>query len=37
MEFKDFKELAKVRESCRDYDADREVEIEKIEACLETM
>lgn len=37
MDFNEFKELAKKRESCRDYDPDREVEIEKIEACLETM
>lgn len=37
MEFKDFKELAKIRQSCRDYDPDREVELEKIQACLDAM
>ena len=37
MDFNEFKELAKKRESCRDFDPEREVEIEKIEACLETM
>ncbi|WP_245149830.1 nitroreductase family protein [Peptoniphilus vaginalis] len=37
MEFKDFIDLAKVRQSCRSYDPDREVEVEKLEACLESM
>lgn len=37
MEFNQFLDLAKVRESCRDYDPEREVEIEKLEACLESM
>ncbi len=37
MEFKDFIDLARVRQSCRSYDPDREVEVEKLEACLESM
>lgn len=37
MEFNQFLDLAKVRESCREYDPEREVEIEKLEACLESM
>lgn len=37
MEFNQFLDLAKVRESCRDYDPEREVEVEKLEACLESM
>lgn len=37
MGFNQFLDLAKVRESCRDYDPEREVEIEKLEACLESM
>ena len=31
----DFLEIAKIRESCRDFDATREVETEKLEAVLE--
>ena len=37
MEFNQFLDLAKIRESCREYDPEREVEIEKLEACLESM
>lgn len=37
MKFNQFLDLAKVRESCRDYDPEREVEVEKLEACLESM
>ncbi|MGF0095148.1 nitroreductase family protein [Peptoniphilus sp. SGI.035] len=37
MEFTDFKELAKIRQSCRDYDPDRKVEIEKLQTCLDTI
>jgi len=37
MEFNEFIELAKVRQSVRDYDPDRKVEREKIISCLETM
>lgn len=37
MEFKEFIDLAKVRQSCRSYDPDREVEAEKLDACLESM
>lgn len=37
MEFKEFLDIAKVRQSCRSYDPDREVEVEKLEACLESM
>lgn len=37
MEFKEFIDLAKVRQSCRSYDPYREVEAEKLEACLEAM
>lgn len=37
MEFNQFLDLAKIRESCREYDPEREVEVEKLEACLESM
>ena len=37
MDFNEFLDLAKVRQSCRNFDPDREVEIEKLEACLESM
>ena len=37
MEFKEFIDLAKVRQSCRSYDPDREVEDVKLDACLEAM
>ncbi len=33
----DFMEIAKTRQSCRSYDAGREVEIEKLEAILEAV
>lgn len=37
MEFNEFIEIAKIRQSVRDYDKDREVEDDKILSCLETM
>lgn len=37
MEFKEFLDIAKIRQSCRSYDPEREVEVEKLEACLESM
>ncbi|MDU7302185.1 MAG: nitroreductase family protein [Peptoniphilus lacydonensis] len=37
MEFNEFIEIAKARQSCRNYDKDKVVEVEKLKSCLEAM